>query len=78
MRVTPEDFIVIWQRSENMNEVMSHMPEGYSRGCAQVRAYRYRKRGIPLKRFPSGKDTNKLEVKRLKALAELTNVNKRI
>lgn len=51
----PEDFIRAWQTSENAAEAAEKI--GITEPNARTRATNYRKRGIPLKRFPGGRFT---------------------
>lgn len=48
-KVSAEDFVKVWQSAENVDEVVA--ATGLTRGSACVRASRYRKMGIALKRF---------------------------
>ena len=49
-RATAREFITIWQNSNSVAEVAKKV--GCRKGAARLRAYRYRRLGIPLKDFP--------------------------
>ena len=49
-RVTPREFIEVWQSSSSIAEVSKKT--GIRKKAVHVRAYRYRQVGIPLKVFP--------------------------
>ena len=47
-----EEFVIIWQSSSTIDEVMRRT--GLTRGSATARASKYRSKGVPLKRMHSG------------------------
>ena len=49
-RITAQEFITIWQQSNSLAEVAKKAK--CRKGAAKLRAFRYRKLGIPLKDFP--------------------------
>src|SRR3990170_1221542 len=49
-RVSAEEFVKVWQNSNSLNEVSERT--GISAAYANSRACRYRKNGVPLKKFP--------------------------
>ena len=49
-RVTPREFIEVWQSSTSVAEVAKKIVS--RKKTVRVRAHRYRKLGIPLKKFP--------------------------
>lgn len=49
-KITAVDFVTIWQKSSNLDEVCEKT--GMSRITASARATRYRKNGVPLKKHP--------------------------
>lgn len=53
MSVTPEEFVRAWQSSESTDEVAKKT--GRKASACQVRASAYRKRGIKLKYFSTGR-----------------------
>lgn len=68
---TDEDFVRAWQAGASANDVAKAL--GLSRWTAIGRAYRLRKRGVPLKRMPGSGGSNKkdsAEIARLCKLAE--------
>src|SRR5690349_21507945 len=48
--VTQKEFIKAWQESSSVREVAAKV--GRKKNACRVRAFRYRQRGVPLKRFP--------------------------
>jgi hypothetical protein len=50
MSVLAREFIEAWQHSASLGEVAKRV--GATKNACRVRAFRYRKRGIPLKEFP--------------------------
>jgi hypothetical protein len=48
--VTPRQFIQAWQESESVSEVAAKVRS--KKNACRVRAYRYRRMGVPLKEFP--------------------------
>jgi hypothetical protein len=50
VRITAREFIRLWQTSNSVAEVA--MKTRTKKNAVPVRAYRYRKLGIPLKEFP--------------------------
>jgi len=48
--VSQKDFIKAWQESSSVREVATKV--GRKKNACLVRAFRYRKRGVPLKIFP--------------------------
>ena len=66
---TAEEFVAIWERAKSIAEVVA--ATGASAKTCSVRAYRYRKLGVPLRKFPRGRYARKpLDIQRLIALAE--------
>ena len=66
---TAEEFLAIWERAKSIAEVVA--ATGASAKTCSVRAYRYRKLGVPLRKFPKGKYPREpLNIPRLIALAE--------
>jgi len=64
------DFIKAWQRSSSTREVCARLNLPYSAGASRrfrCRAREYRKRGVPLKRYPK----NLIQGKDWSALREL-------
>jgi hypothetical protein len=51
-RPTPVEFIAVWQTSTTLAEVASRLR--MTKSQCWVRAWRYRRRGVPLKVFPPG------------------------
>ncbi len=51
-RVSPEEFVRIWQGAKSIADAAKKA--GLSTGSAVGRAVIYRKKGIPLKKFPRG------------------------
>lgn len=49
--VTAREFVRHWQESESLAEVASKVRA--KKNACRVRAFRYRKLGVPLKEFPS-------------------------
>lgn len=49
-RVPPKEFIRVWQQAESVAEVAQKLR--CKKGTCRVRAFRYRKMGVPLKVFP--------------------------
>jgi hypothetical protein len=47
---TPREFVKAWQESSSVAEVSSKVRS--KKNACKVRAYRYRKMGVPLKEFP--------------------------
>lgn len=64
--VSPTDFVIIWQRSKNLSEVMKKTLS--SKTQLYSKAYYFREKGVPLKKF-SAKPTEKNDWKSLAALA---------
>ncbi len=58
-RVTPEDFIRIWQTSNSTKEVSEKV--GIDRSAVRVRVDFYRKRGIPLKKYKNARESLNIE-----------------
>ncbi len=65
--VSPEEFIRIWQGAKNIADAAKKA--GLSTGSAIGRAMIYRKKGIPLKKFPRGRTGYVLDYAALAALA---------
>ena len=51
-RVTDSDFVLQWQRAETANDAAVLL--GMKLGTAAARAWRLRKAGVKLKKFPKG------------------------
>ena len=66
-KLTPEEFVKVWQTSESIREVCDKT--GLTNGGANSRALLYRKNGVPLKRFPRGGTVPRLDYKALAKLA---------
>jgi hypothetical protein len=49
-RVTPRQFIKVWQESDSVREVATKLR--IKKNACRVRAHRYRKLGVPLKEHP--------------------------
>jgi hypothetical protein len=49
-QVTPREFIRVWQTSASVAEVAAKVRR--KKNACRVRAFRYRKLGVPLKEFP--------------------------
>ena len=49
-RVSPREFIQVWQTSETVAEVAQKLRT--RKGTVRVRAFRYRALGVPLKYYP--------------------------
>jgi hypothetical protein len=64
-RVSPQEFVRVWQESEHLGEVAAKT--GLSESAASCRASTYRRMKIPLKRM---KHPNPVDVQRLTALAK--------
>lgn len=47
--VSPEMFVTTWQTAKNLEELAQKL--GISKVAAKVRAYTFRKNGVPLKHF---------------------------
>ncbi len=47
--LTPEEFVLAWQRARNVAEVAAASGANVKTCC--VRAYTYRRAGVPLKKF---------------------------
>lgn len=67
MKVTPEDFVTKWQKSDTIEEFIK--ATGLSEGGAQSRASNYRKRGIPLKKLKKTNPRQRTDWDALKKLA---------
>jgi hypothetical protein len=67
----PEEFVVAWNSSGNLSEVLSRLdlPESERRNLV-ARAWRYRKAGIPLKKFRAKQKGPRLDIEALTKLAE--------
>jgi biotin operon repressor len=70
INATPEEFITTWQQSEGSQEVADTF--GCSSKAVSLRASQYRKRGVPLKKFPRG---HRLDWAALTNLAEKLGKN---
>lgn len=68
-RLTPEQFISLWQESNGVEEVCEK--SGMNYGAVSTRAWLYRKRGIPLKKFKE----HSTDWESMKSLAEKTKVS---
>ena len=66
-KVTPEDFVTKWQKSENVEDFLN--ATGLTEGGAQSRASNYRKRGIPLKKLTKANRKTSTDWEALKKLA---------
>lgn len=67
-RVPAETFVREWQRAGSKEDFCRRT--GLASGAASTRATSLRRRGVPLKRFPRGKGTKKLDIPALAALAK--------
>ena len=65
--MSAEEFVRAWQAAANIDEVCA--ASGTKAANAYLRAARFRKLGIPLKRFGSWKQKSAAEVETLKKLA---------
>ena len=65
MAVSAEDFVLIWQNSKNLGEIVEKTGASYD--AVTRRASGYRKKGINLKKFARGQ---KLDVDALNALID--------
>lgn len=66
--LTAEEFIRLWQTAVSLKEFASK--SGVSQRIASERAYTYRRKGIPLKKFPAiGGGRKKLDLESLADLA---------
>ena len=52
---TPEEFVVAWQSSASAAEVKRKLDTPASVHALAQRAWRYRRRGVSLKRMPKGR-----------------------
>jgi transposase len=68
MKVGAEEFVKIWQAAESIREVAQKT--GLLEQSARSRACRYRKNGVPLKKFLRGRRNNALDWERIKKVAE--------
>ncbi len=50
VRVPPKEFVRVWQTSKTVAEVAQRLRA--KKGTCRVRAFRYRKMGVPLKVYP--------------------------
>jgi hypothetical protein len=48
--VTPHQFVKIWQEASSLGDVAAKIRR--NKNACRVRAFRYRKEGVPLKEFP--------------------------
>lgn len=67
MKISPEEFVKIWQTSNYKAEVCNRT--GMRDGAVNSRAALYRHMGVPLKKFQQA-SRKKLDVEALKQLAE--------
>ena len=65
--VSPEEFVRIWQAAGSVREVAKKT--GVDKQSVEARAVRYRRAGVPLKKFDRGHATP-LDIARLKRIAE--------
>lgn len=65
--VSPEEFVVAWQRSETVQEVCDRL--GMPKANVLARASNYRSRGVILKEMPRGRSRH-LEVEKLNRLEQ--------
>lgn len=72
--ITAEQFCLLWQSARSMDEAVEKI--GLERLACQTRASRYRRLGIPLKKFHANNlpaNRTKLDVEAItKALAQVT------
>jgi hypothetical protein len=68
VQISPEDFVRAWQTAESMEAFTE--ATGIESRAGTSRAVIYRKKGIPLKKFPRGGNTGRPSLD-VKALAEL-------
>lgn len=67
-RISPEDFVRIWQTSETFAEVLKRT--GMKGNSCSVRAQHYRKKGIALRKFHGCGQGRKINYAALAALAD--------
>lgn len=48
--ISPRQFVSVWQTSSSVTEVATKL--GMNKSQARLRAFRYKKRGVPLRDFP--------------------------
>jgi hypothetical protein len=66
--LSAEEFIRLWQRAQSPAELAR--TTGYRQSTLIVRASRFRKLGVPLRRFPSG--LARLDIAALERIAKET------
>jgi transposase len=71
--VSPMEFIKAWQESDNADEVAAMT--GLSLSIVYQRAYQYRAKGVPLKRYKFGNRYDWEELKEFAELFDLTDDN---
>ena len=69
-RVTPEEFVRVWQTGQTVGEVATKL--GITKRAACQRAMYYRKKGVPLKKYPKGRhhSTHEIDYPALTTLAK--------
>jgi len=73
-RVSAEEFVKTWQKAKSIDDVVTAF--GGKAASYRSRAISFRKKGIPMKRFPSEQRGAPLDIEGLAALAKSLGGNK--